>query len=75
MTAALVMGAGIQGGRAYGASNNGLEAQAIDFATGATSATGRTLMSSHFVAGVLSACNVDPVSHLGPTEVFDAFVG
>ena len=74
VTAALVMGAGIQGGRSYGATNGGLEASTVDFATGAASATGRTLMSSHFVAGVLAACNVDPVSHLGPTEVFDAFV-
>lgn len=75
VTAALVMGAGIKGGRAFGATNGGLEAQTIDFATGAASASGRTLMSSHFVAGVLSACNVDPVTHLGATEVFDAFVG
>ncbi len=75
VTAALVMGAGIKGGRAFGATNGGLEAQMIDFATGAASTSGRTLMSSHFVAGVLSACNVDPVSHLGATEVFDAFVG
>ncbi|MFN0250635.1 MAG: DUF1501 domain-containing protein [Kofleriaceae bacterium] len=74
VTAALVMGAGIDGGRAFGATNDGLEAQAIDFATGATSATGRTLMSSHFVAGVLRACNVEPTSHLAATEVFDAFV-
>ncbi len=75
VTAALVMGAGINGGRAYGATNGRLEARPIDFTTGAASGAGRTLMSSHFVAGVLSACNVDPVSHLGATEVFDAFVG
>lgn len=75
VTAAMVLGAGIRGGRAYGSTNGGLEADTIDFATGAASASGRTLMSSHFVAGVLSACNVDATSHLGPTEVFDAFVG
>ena len=74
VTSALIMGAGVRGGRAFGATTGGLEAQPIDFATGAASPTGRTLTSTHFVAGVLSACNVDPISHLGATEVFDAFV-
>jgi hypothetical protein len=46
----------------------------IDLATGAASPGGVTLMSSHFVAGVLALCGVDPLAHLGPTEVFDAFV-
>ena len=74
VTSAMVMGAGVQGGRAYGATTAGVEAMAIDFATGAASETGRTLMSSHFVAGVLELCGVDALAHLGPTEVFDAFI-
>jgi uncharacterized protein (DUF1501 family) len=74
VTSAMVMGAGVKGGRAYGATTSGVEAMPIDFATGASSATGLTLMSNHFVAGVLELCGVDALTHLGPTEVFDAFV-
>lgn len=74
VTSALVMGAGVRGGRAYGATTAGVEAMPIDFATGAPSAGGLTLMSNHFVAGVLALCGADPLSHLGPTEIFDAFV-
>jgi uncharacterized protein (DUF1501 family) len=74
VTSAVVIGGGIRGGRAYGSTNNGIEAETINFATGAKSATGMTLMSNHFVAGVLTACGVDPIAHLGATEVFDAFV-
>jgi uncharacterized protein (DUF1501 family) len=74
VTSAMVIGAGVQGGRAYGATSAGVESLPIDFTTGAASPTGLTLMSNHFVAGVLALCGVDPLAHLGPTEVFDAFV-
>lgn len=74
VTSALVMGAGIKGGRGYGATSDAVEALPVDFATGARSATGMTLMSNHFVAGVLTAAGIDPTTHLGPVEVFDAFV-
>lgn len=74
VTSAMVMGGGIRGGRAYGESSAAVEALPVDFTTGNASATGQTLMSSHFVAGVLAACGVDPMKHLGPTEVFNAFV-
>lgn len=74
VTSAMVMGAGIKGGRSYGATSNGMEAQPIDFQTGKPSATGRVLTSSHFIAGVLRACGVTPQDHLGPTEELDAFV-
>lgn len=74
VTSAVVVGAGVKGGRGYGASTDGLEAAKVDFATGAQSASGLTLMSNHFVAGVLSLCGIDVGAHLGTTEVFDAFV-
>lgn len=74
VTSAMVMGAGVKGGAAYGATTAGVEAMTVDFATGAASASGRTLMSSNFVAGVLELCGVDALAHLGPTEVFHAFV-
>jgi uncharacterized protein (DUF1501 family) len=74
VTSAMVIGAGVKGGRGYGATTAGVEAETVDFATGARSATGMTLMSNHFAAGVLQLCGVVPADHLGPTEVFDAFV-
>lgn len=74
VTSAMVIGAGVRGGRAFGASSNAMESLAVDFATGKPSATGRVLASNQFAAGVLSACGVTAVDHLGPTEVFNAFV-
>lgn len=74
VTSALVAGAGVRGGRAFGASTATIDAAKVDFATGARTAGGKTLMSANFVAGVLSLCGVDPAGHLGTTEVFDAFV-
>jgi uncharacterized protein (DUF1501 family) len=74
VTSAVVMGAGIKGGRSFGASTAGVEPDLVDFQTGSVSASGRVCMSSHFVSGVLKACGVDPATHIGPTEVFDAFV-
>jgi uncharacterized protein (DUF1501 family) len=74
VTSALVVGAGVKGGRAFGASTATIDAAKVDFATGAKSASGKTLMSANFVAGVLSLCGVDASGHLGTTEVFDAFV-
>lgn len=74
VTSAMVMGAGIRGGRSYGASTDGVEPELVDFQTGAKSASGRVCMSSHFVAGILKVCGVAPESHIGATEVFDAFV-
>jgi uncharacterized protein (DUF1501 family) len=74
VTSALVIGAGVKGGRAYGASTDAMEAATVDYHTGAVSASGLTLSSSSFVAGVLAAAGVDTTAHLGNTEVFDAFV-
>ena len=74
VTSALVAGAGIRGGRGYGATTDSVEAAPINFATGARDAAGRVLMSNHFVGGVLKAAGVDAVAHLGATEIFDAFV-
>lgn len=74
VTSAMVIGAGVRGGRAYGATSDGVDALPVDFATGDASASGQILMSPSFVAGVLAAVGVDVAAHLGNTEVFDAFV-
>ena len=68
VTSALVMGAGIAGGKAYGATTDDM--QAIPQQVGDSQTT---LMSSHFVGGVLAACGVDASAHLS-SEVFDAFL-
>ncbi len=74
VTSAVVLGAGVKGGRSYGATTDAVEAAPIDFATGARSGSGKTLMSFNFVAGVLKLCGIDPTSHIGAVEVCDAFV-
>lgn len=75
VTSAMVIGAGVAGGRAYGATNSGMEAEKVNFSTGAVdSANGMTLMTANFAAGVLGACGIDPASHLDNVEAFDAFV-
>ena len=74
VTSAVVIGAGIKGGQAYGATTDDVQPELVDYSTGAVSATGKTLMSTSFVAGVLAACGTDPTAHLPAPEVFDAFV-
>jgi uncharacterized protein (DUF1501 family) len=68
VTSALVMGAGIAGGRAYGQTTDDMQAVPVQVGSSTTN-----LMSQHFVGGVLAACGVDPGAHLS-SEVFDAFV-
>jgi uncharacterized protein (DUF1501 family) len=74
VTSAVVIGAGVKGGRAFGATNDGLEAAMVDYTTGDQSSSGKPVMSGNFVTGVLKLCGVDPTPHFGATEVFDAFV-
>ncbi|HEY5936368.1 MAG TPA: DUF1501 domain-containing protein [Kofleriaceae bacterium] len=74
VTSAMVIGAGIRGGRAFGATTNTGEPVLLDFATGAPSAGGRTLEANHFVAGLASACGIDPEVHFPEADAFRAFV-
>ena len=71
VTSALVFGGGVAGGKAYGGTSATLEAQLIDYATGAPSASGQNLESKNFAAGVLSLCGVDSQAHLPSVEAFD----
>jgi uncharacterized protein (DUF1501 family) len=71
VTSALVFGGGVAGGRAYGGTSPTLEAQRIDYATGAPSDSGHNLEAKNFAAGILSLCGVDPATHLPSTEAFD----
>ncbi len=80
VTSAMVMGAGVKGGVVLGATTdgldgtNGMQAELLDFTTGAVSATGQSLMFQNFAAGVLQLCGVDPATHFSGTPVFDAFI-
>jgi uncharacterized protein (DUF1501 family) len=73
LTSELVIGPGVTGGRATGSTTPDMQAVAIDLATGAPSPTGTKPMYSHFVAGVLALCGVDPTLHLN-APAYHAFV-
>jgi hypothetical protein len=74
LTAALVIGAGVQGSQVFGATTPASGGMPIDLATGAPSATGIQPMYAHFIAGLLALCGADPAAHLATTPAFDAFV-
>jgi uncharacterized protein (DUF1501 family) len=74
ITAALIVGAGVKGGQAYGATTPGAGGMPIDLSTGQPSPTGLQPMYSHFAAGVIALCGVDPAAHFPTTPVFDAFI-
>lgn len=70
VTTALVIGGGI-GSRVLGATDPDCGSLPIDLATGGAGST--RLLYSHFVAGVLAHCGVDPTAYL-QSEVLDALV-
>jgi len=74
LTAALVIGAAVNGGQAFGATTPASEGMPIDLATGRPSSAGLQPMYSHFAAGLLALCGSDPAQHFAATPVFDAFV-
>jgi hypothetical protein len=56
----MLMGAGVRGGRAYGATNDELREQTIDLQTGEVDPAGSYLGFANVAAGVLEMCGVDP---------------
>jgi len=70
----LVFGAGVRGGRTYGASDDSLGARTIDLATGEPSEAGRQLQTGNLLAGVLTLAGVDPAPHFPDVEPFRAFI-
>lgn len=76
VTTAMVIGAGVAGGAAYGASTADIQPRKVDYATGAPDDTnGRAVLSANFVAGVLELCGVDPATHLDSGVVpFSPFI-
>ena len=73
VTSALVIGAGVRGGRAYGGTNDRLEAEPIDLATGATTTSGGTLQTNQLAAGVLELAGADAERWFPGVEPLRAF--
>jgi len=59
-SSALLIGAGVQGGRTYGGTDENLESQRMDLATGEVHAGGQLMKYDSFAAGILAAMDVDP---------------
>jgi hypothetical protein len=73
VTSALVIGAGVRGGRAYGGTSDKLEARPIDLATGEPVASGGTLQTDSLAAGVLELAGVDAAAWFPGVEPFRGF--
>lgn len=71
---ALVVGAGVQGNRMVGKTDNGLIAEPIDFTTGLASDNGDMLGAEHVGAAILKLGGIDPESHLPGVQCLDAVV-
>jgi hypothetical protein len=72
-TSAMAFGAGVRGGRTYGATNDQLEALAMDFTSGEVTTSGRVLEYDAFAASMLALLDVDPVPWFGDLPIFDAW--
>ncbi|MEO0601624.1 MAG: DUF1501 domain-containing protein, partial [Myxococcota bacterium] len=72
-TSAMVLGAGVSGGRVVGGSTDTLDSRPVDLETGEVTANGVTPRYDNFVAGVLELVGVDPVEFLPNSEVYRGF--
>jgi hypothetical protein len=68
VTSAIVVGAGVRGGRAYGGTSRKMEALPIDLATGAVAQDGAALQTNQLAAGLLALCGVDPEAYFPGVE-------
>jgi hypothetical protein len=60
ITSAMLLGGGVNGGRAIGATDEYVQPMAIDLATGTPWAKGQVLEFPHMAAGLLALLDVDP---------------
>ena len=74
VTSALVFGAGVRGNAVYGGTDDGLQAQTVDYATGAVSSSGVEVWTDNLMAGLLTLVGVDPSGYLPTSEPFLGFV-
>jgi hypothetical protein len=74
-TSMMLLGGGVVGGRAYGATDDVLESRTMDLVSGEVTDSGRLLKYDNLAAGLLAGCDVDPEAWLPGVEVFrGAFV-
>jgi hypothetical protein len=62
-TSALVIGAGVAGGRVVGSYDDGLVGQAIDLANGEADASGTIVTAGHLGSTILAMAGLDPESY------------
>lgn len=71
-TSAIILGAGVAGGRAIGATDELAQPVKVDLVTGRVDGEGRNLDYDNFVAGVLNLVGVDASAALPGAEPLDA---
>jgi len=69
ITSAMLVGAGVAGGRTWGATDDGVGPEPVDLTTGAVDASGTIPRFEHFAAGLLAGLDVDPQDWLPGVEV------
>lgn len=72
VTSAIVIGAGVDGGRTVGGSSDRLGAIGVDLATGAVVEGGTQLAGANLAAGLLALVGVDPGRYLPQAEPLHA---
>jgi hypothetical protein len=71
---AMIFGAGVAGGRAYGATDDQLGSRPIDLATGTVDDAGVAPLADHVVAGLLELIGVDPAGYLPNVAPLRGFI-
>lgn len=74
-TSAMVLGAGVAGGRVLGATDETLAAAPVDYGSGEASASGARLSCASLLAGVLQCLDIDPGGAFPDDAPFDALLG
>lgn len=72
VTSVLMFGGPVTGGRAHGATNDLVEARAVDFTTGEVDPEGQILEPAGLLAGILEAVGADGSEYFGEVEPFIA---
>ena len=73
-TSAVVIGAGVRGGRTFGSTGPDMLGAKLDLHTGEPSAAGVQPFYANFIAGMLELCGIDPATQFPDHEAYDAFV-
>ncbi|MFT4628878.1 MAG: hypothetical protein ACI8PZ_007574, partial [Myxococcota bacterium] len=72
-TSAMVVGAGVRGGRTLGGTDDRLIPLKVDLQSGAIRSGGEVLRPAHLCAGLLETVGVDPSTWFPDAEVYRGF--